>query len=61
MPGCRILKKSKYELVIEVDTTVQSIRKVIDYMIKNMEFADIIISDPPIEEIIQKIYKEKKK
>ncbi|MEA3430152.1 MAG: ATP-binding cassette domain-containing protein [Nanoarchaeota archaeon] len=61
MAGCKILKKAKYEIVIEVDTSKQSIRKVIDYMLKNLEFADIVISDPPIEEIIQKIYKEKKK
>jgi len=61
MPGCKVLKKTKYELVVEVDTTKQTIRKVIDYMIKNLDFADIVISDPPVEEIIQKIYMEKKK
>ncbi|MBW3022212.1 ATP-binding cassette domain-containing protein [Candidatus Woesearchaeota archaeon] len=61
MAGCKVLKKTKYELVVEVDTTKQTIRKVIDYMIKNLDFADIVISDPPVEEIIQKIYMEKKK
>lgn len=61
MAGCKLLKKTKYELIVEINTAKQSIRKVIDYMIKNFEFADIIISDPPIEEIIQKIYTEKKK
>ncbi|MBW3015941.1 ATP-binding cassette domain-containing protein [Candidatus Woesearchaeota archaeon] len=60
MKGCKVLKSRRFEIIVEVDTTKQSIRNVIDYMVKNVKFADIIISDPPIEEIIQLIYKEKK-
>lgn len=61
LKGCKVLKKKQYELLIEVNTEQQLIRTVIDYLIKNYKFADILISDPPIEEIIQLIYREKKK
>ncbi len=60
MPCCKILKNGEYSATIEVDTSKQPIKNVIDYLITNFDIADITISDPPIEEIIQIIYKEKK-
>ncbi len=60
-PGCKVIDKEKYELKIEVNTKKQSVKKVVDYLIKNYPFEDMIISDPPIEEIIQLIYKSKNK
>ncbi len=61
LKGCKILEKGDYHLVIEADTKTTKIKKVIDYLLLNFNVLDINITDPPIEEIIQKIYKEKKK
>lgn len=54
--GCRVLSKGDYELKIEVDMKKKKIREVIDYIIANYDFADLFVTDPPIEEIIQKLY-----
>ena len=61
LPGCKVIEKAKYELKIEVNTRRQSVKSVVDHLIKKYPFEDMIISDPPIEEIIQLIYKEKKR
>ena len=61
LKGCKILEKGDYNFVIEADTKITKIKKVIDHLLLNYEVADINITDPPIEEIIQRIYKEKKK
>ncbi|MFC1753040.1 ATP-binding cassette domain-containing protein [Thermoproteota archaeon] len=61
MRGCTIVEKQKYEMRIEVNTTVTKIKTVIDYLIQHYDCADLIIEDPPIEEVIQLIFKAKKK
>ncbi|MBU4501250.1 MAG: ATP-binding cassette domain-containing protein [Nanoarchaeota archaeon] len=58
LKGCRVLKVGKYGMKIKVDTNVTSIKKVMDYLVDNYDFADLTISDPPIEEIIKKIYEK---
>ncbi|MBW3022721.1 ATP-binding cassette domain-containing protein [Candidatus Woesearchaeota archaeon] len=60
LPHCTVSESGEYSMTIEADTGKTSIRNVIDHLITNFEIADITISDPPIEEIIQIIYKEKK-
>ncbi len=59
-PNCKIVKKANNELKIEVDTKRQGIKQVIDYLITKYKVEDIIISEPPIEEIIQLVYKQSK-
>ncbi len=59
-PGCKVIDKDKYELKIEVNTKKQSVKTVVDHLIKHYPFEDLIISDPPIEEIIQLIYTQKR-
>jgi ABC-type uncharacterized transport system ATPase subunit len=34
------------------------VKNAINHLITNYDVADIIVQDPPIEEIIKKIYKE---
>ena len=60
MEGCSVLDDKEYEMKIEVDTAKQKIKNVIDVLIKKYDILDMEISDPPIEEIIQMIYKKKK-
>ncbi|MFH1638080.1 MAG: ATP-binding cassette domain-containing protein [Candidatus Woesearchaeota archaeon] len=54
--GCKIISKDDYELKIEVNLKNQNIRAVIGHLITNYEFVDLFVTDPPIEEIIAKIY-----
>ena len=56
--GCKVLKRGKYGMKIKVDTTKQQIKKVINHLVTNYDFADLIVSDPPIEDIIKKIYEK---
>ncbi len=56
--GCNVIKAGKYGIKIAVDTNVQPIRNVINYLVSNYDFADLTVSDPPIEEIIKKIYEK---
>lgn len=60
MEGCNVLDDKEFEMKIEVDTSKQKIKNVIDILIKEYDILDMEISDPPIEEIIQMIYKKKK-
>jgi ABC-2 type transport system ATP-binding protein len=61
LKGCKVIAENEYELKLELDTKKQTIKKVVNYLISDFDVADIIVQDPPIEEIIQKIYKEKRK
>ncbi len=58
LPGCKVLRSNKYELKIEVDLKKQKVRNVVDHLVSKYHFVDLVVSDMPIEEIIQKIFKE---
>lgn len=55
--GARLLNKNKYSMEIQFDTTKGNISDLVDYLTKKFEILDINVSDPPIEEIIAKIYR----
>jgi ABC-2 type transport system ATP-binding protein len=55
--GCKVIEQRDYDLMLELDTRKAKIQDLITYLLKNFEVADIIVADPPIEEIITKIYK----
>jgi len=56
--GCRVVKKQDYFLKLELDIKKAPVPALINFLLKNYEVADITVVDPPIEEIIKKIYKE---
>ncbi|MBL7100671.1 MAG: ATP-binding cassette domain-containing protein [Nanoarchaeota archaeon] len=56
--GCKVLKKGKYGMKIQVNTLKTPIKKVINHLASNYDFADLIVLDPPIEDIIKKIYEK---
>jgi ABC-2 type transport system ATP-binding protein len=60
--GCKVIRRRQYQLVLELDLSKVKINKFIDYIVSKygMDLEDIIIQDPPIEEIIKLVYKEKK-
>lgn len=57
--GIKIEKNNKKEAVFEVDTTKTSIDDVLKDVIHGKGVEDITIEDPPLEEIIGKIYETK--
>ncbi|MEK7526740.1 MAG: ATP-binding cassette domain-containing protein [Patescibacteria group bacterium] len=57
--GIKILKNNKREASFEVDTSKMSIDKVLKEIVEGKQIEDITIEDPPLEEIIGKIYEDK--
>lgn len=55
-----ILKHKADALKVQVDTSKQDIEEVLERLIKLGKVDDIVISDPPLEEIISFIYKQNK-
>ncbi len=59
LSGCETLKKRKYQLILKINTQQIKLKRVVDYFITHYDVGDLIISDLPIEEVIQKIYEKK--
>ncbi len=57
--SCNVVEQDDYEIKIQVDTQKTKIKEVINYLLSKYDVADILISDPPIEKIIQKIFQRK--
>ena len=57
--GGKIIEKTKYSLKIELDISQNSIDKLLAYAMDNFVIKDINVFDPPMEEIIADIYREK--
>ena len=55
--GCTILEKRPYEMKIQIDTEKTTIKEVVDHLIRRYQVADINVTDPPVEEIIELIFK----
>ena len=55
-PGVQVLKHKDYGIKLEVDTTVAPIEAVIGQLLARYAIADITVDNPPMEEIIGRIY-----
>lgn len=56
LAGVSVVRHEDYELVVEVDTSVQPIEVAVATLMGGAEIADVSIEDPPLEEIIAAIY-----
>lgn len=56
--GGKIVDKTKFSVKIELDTSKNSIDRLLGYAVENFDIKDINIFDPPMEEIIMSIYKD---
>jgi ABC-2 type transport system ATP-binding protein len=56
VPGAQLLKLSGSGAKLEVDTTVQPIRVVLDALLDRYAVVDISVTDPPLEEVIAHVY-----
>lgn len=57
MPGVQILKAREFGLKLSVDTDLQSIERVVSGIVARGGVEDILIQNPPMEEIITDIYR----
>ena len=56
--GVEILKVGSYGVKLRFDTTQTSVDSVMSHLSQEGELVDITVSDPPLEEVIAKIYQE---
>jgi ABC-2 type transport system ATP-binding protein len=56
--GVRVLKHKGYGVKLEVDTNVASIEEVVARLLERYAIADINVDNPPMEEIIARIYEQ---
>lgn len=56
LPGVRILKQTDAGFKLIVDTAVIGIEEVLGYIVSHCRVEDVTIEDPPMEEIIARIY-----
>lgn len=54
--GVEVVKQSGHGYKLVVDTESRSIKDVLDELLDRYHVTDISITDPPLEEIISKIY-----
>jgi ABC-2 type transport system ATP-binding protein len=54
--GVRVLQRSGYELRLDVDTSVTAMPVVMERLLQSAPVADISVEDPPLEEVIARIY-----
>ncbi len=54
--GVSVIRQDDYELVVDVDTSVQPIETAVARLISATRVADVSIEDPPLEEIIAAMY-----
>ena len=57
--GCTVLEQEGLKVKLEVDVTKQKVQRVIDHVLKKYTLVDILVSDPPIEEIIKQMFARK--
>jgi len=55
-PGVQVLKHKGYGVKLQVDTTVAPIEEVVGQLLTRYAIADITVDNPPMEEIIARIY-----
>jgi len=54
----KILEKNMHYVKVEIDTSMSSVEKLLEYALENFKVIDINIVNPPLENIISKIYSE---
>jgi ABC-2 type transport system ATP-binding protein len=57
MPQVRATPDGPYRLVVDVDVRTQSIERVVAEILTRLKVRDLVIENPPLEEIIRAIYR----
>jgi ABC-2 type transport system ATP-binding protein len=57
--GGKVTKKNSYEYAIKVGgSNIHRMHKIISRLMDKYKIADIVVSDPPVEDVIKEIYKK---
>jgi ABC-2 type transport system ATP-binding protein len=59
LDGVTVLKASGFGLKLEVDTEIQPIEQAMAKLMAALPIADVTVQDPPMEEIIAQLYRER--
>lgn len=54
--GVRVIERKPHQLMVAVDTKLTSVELVLQHLMKQSSMIDITVEDPPMEDIIKKIY-----
>jgi ABC-2 type transport system ATP-binding protein len=57
LPGIRARADGPYRLLVDVDTRLASLERVIAALLDRVKIRDLVIDNPPLEEIIKAIYR----
>jgi ABC-2 type transport system ATP-binding protein len=57
-PGVRVVSSAPYQLELEVATELSSVGAVIESALRQGNLRDVVIEDPPLDEIIQAFYRD---
>jgi ABC-2 type transport system ATP-binding protein len=60
-PGVRVLKQKGYGVKVEVDTSTTPIEEVVARLLSRYSVLDITVDNPPMEEIIARIYEQEER
>lgn len=58
MPGVKVIENEAHKAVFSVDVSKTPIENVLKQGMKDYHFRDIMIQDPPMEDVIKEIYKK---
>ncbi|HXF17676.1 MAG TPA: ATP-binding cassette domain-containing protein [Burkholderiales bacterium] len=61
LPGVTVLCSSEYEWKLQIDTAITPVRRVTSAVLDAGSVADIAVEDPPLEEVIARIYCESRR
>jgi ABC-2 type transport system ATP-binding protein len=57
LPGIKCAPDGPYRLLVDVDTRLASLERVIASLLERLKVRDLVIDHPPLEEIVKAIYK----
>lgn len=60
LPGVEVTKAAGFGVKLQVDTEVQPIEHVVAKLMAALSIADLTVEDPPMEEIIAQLYRERR-
>jgi ABC-2 type transport system ATP-binding protein len=58
IPGSIVRSRSAYEWVMEIDVSITPVQRAIAQVLEAAPIADIAVADPPLEQVIARIYRE---
>ena len=58
MPGVAVAAAEPYRLTLSLDTALAPVEKVVAAALTQLSLRDIVIENPPLEDVIKAIYRQ---